>query len=103
MTAPSSEKLAQVLHAAGLFDLEKMARDDLFHDYLSPYALPDLELDNELLKVMRNGATEVQRIAAMHIRQRHHDGEFDATLQESDDWAESEDGQDAFNRLARGD
>ena len=103
MTAQSSEKLAQVLHAAGLFELERRARKDEFHDFLSNHALPELELDAELVKVMRNHADQRTRIAAEMIRQRLHDGEFDATLAESDEWAASEDGQDAFNRLIRGD
>ena len=35
-------------------------------------------------------------MAAQNIRERLHDGEFDADLKESDDWAESDEGHEAF-------
>jgi hypothetical protein len=39
----------------------------------------------------------VDAVAALITR--HMNGEFDATKEESDAWAESEDGQAAFNEL----
>jgi hypothetical protein len=38
----------------------------------------------------------------MAIRRRVIDGEFDSTAEESAEWAESQDGQDAFRQLMKG-
>lgn len=103
MTAKTSQHLADTLRAAGFDALAQRAETDEFHDYLSPHALPETMLDNELVAIIRDYArSERERTAAHHIRERHHDGEFDASTEESDEWAESPDGQDAFKRLARG-
>lgn len=99
MTAATSQKLADTLRYAGFEALAKRAEADEFHDFLSPHDLPDLMLDNELIALMRGARTERERIAAGNIRDRHHQGDFDASKAESDDWAESPDGQDAFSRL----
>jgi len=40
--------------------------------------------------------------AAMALRVRHLNGEFDATAEESEDWANSADGQAAFGKLVAG-
>ena len=101
MTARTSEKLAQVLHAVALFDLEKLARADMFHDFLSPYDLPELELERHLRKA-RDACPDKERAARIEqVRQRHMAGEFDASLEESDAWAASEDGQEAYRELTR--
>lgn len=103
MTAATSQHLADTLRAAGFDALAVRAEADEFHDYLSPHALPETLLDAELAEIAGDlGRPERERMAAHHIRMRHHDGEFDASKAESDDWAESPDGQDAFRRLARG-
>jgi hypothetical protein len=102
MTAPSSQKLADALKAAGFAGLAMRAGQDEFHDYLSPHALPEIELDMLLVSVISDdNFSERARLAAHHIRQRLHDGEFDATLAESDEWAASADGQAAFAQLAK--
>ena len=103
MTARTSERLAQVLHALALFDLEKMARADMFHDFLSPLDLPEMELERRL-RAARDACPDKDRAARIEeVRQRHMQGDFDADKAESDAWAESEDGQEAFNMLIRGD
>lgn len=103
MTAKTSEHLAQVLHAAGLFELEKRARADEFHDFLSDHATPELVLDGELVMIIRaKGLEKREGLAAMNIRERLHDGEFDASLEESDEWAASPAGQDVLGKLGRG-
>jgi hypothetical protein len=43
-----------------------------------------------------------RRDRASAIRQRHQNGEFDASDEESDDWAQSEDGEEAFAQLIGG-
>jgi hypothetical protein len=94
MTAKTSQKLADVLRAAGFEDLAKRAETDEFHDFLSPHALPEMMLDEELVDLIKRGYP-----AAKDIRARHHEGEFDASTAESDEWARSEDGKATFNEL----
>lgn len=104
MTAKTSQHLAAALSAAGFKRLARRARRDEFHDFLSPHDTPDLLLDSELTVIAMDAAASLrQRMAAQNLRQRLHDGEFDASLEESDDWAASPEGQDAFRRLTRGD
>jgi hypothetical protein len=80
--------LAQELRAAGLDALADKAATGYYHDYLSPLDFPELQLDADLV--------EADTDAAKKLRVRHHRGEFDASTQESDDWANSPDGQAAF-------
>jgi len=103
MTAKTSQKLADVLRAAKFEELAKRAELDEFHDFLSEHATPTLMLDNELVAIIKNrGLKERAHVAAHHIRMRLHDGEFDASREESDAWAESPDGRETFNRLVKG-
>lgn len=103
MTAKTSENLAQVLHSVGLFDLEKKARADRYHDYLSDDTFCSMTLESDLRAARDRTKDPILKQMIEAIRQRHLDGEFDASKQESDDWAESEDGQDTFRRLFRRD
>jgi hypothetical protein len=48
---------------------------------------------------MHGAKDERARIAAYNIRQRVIDGEFDATSEEGDEWAQSPDGQETFRKL----
>jgi hypothetical protein len=102
MTARTSQHLADTLRAAGFEELAKRAEADEFHDFLSPLPLPELALDEVLASLVENGPTSAMRLAAHNIRMRHHNGEFDADLKESEDWAESEAGQEAFRLLKEG-
>lgn len=105
MTAKTSQHLADTLRAAGFEELAKRAEQDEFHDFLSPHDFPELLLDKELVEIIKEaditGAHRV-KAAAMNIRARHHEGEFDASLKESDEWAESPEGRDTFEQLAKG-
>jgi hypothetical protein len=102
MTAPTSQHLADTLRSAGFEELARRAEADEFHDFLSDHELPETMLDNELVKLIKGASSERERLAATNIRMRHHEGEFDASKEESDEWAESPDGQDAFRRLIKG-
>jgi hypothetical protein len=102
VTAKTSQHLADVLRAAGFEALAKRAETDEFHDFLSPHATPEMQLAAELADFVGSAKEEKQRIAAHMIRQRLIDGEFDASSEESDEWAASPAGQDAFDRLAKG-
>jgi hypothetical protein len=99
MTARTSQILVDALREAGFEQLAKRAELDEFHDYLSPHDLPDLMLDMELLAIIKSAMSEGARQKAIAIRERHHRGEFDADLKESDEWAASEDGQETFKML----
>lgn len=87
----TKDKLAEALEAAGLPEMASRAREGYYHDFLSPHPDPALALDGDLVMA---GTP-----AAMAVRARHHNGEFDATIQESDEWAAGSEGQAAFDRL----
>jgi hypothetical protein len=91
----SKDFLAQELRLAGLEEMALQAEKGMYHDYLSPLTFPELQLDADLVEAHKAG-----NAAALDLRRRHHNGEFDATLEESDEWAESDDGKEAFNLLA---
>lgn len=101
MTARTSKRLATVLRVAGLEKLAQRAEADEFHDYLSPHAAPGMELDLELANIMNDPSRSLRsRAAAKAIREQHHAGKFDADARESEEWARSQDGQDAMRRLS---
>jgi hypothetical protein len=102
-TAKTAQHLADELRKAGFEALAKRAEANEFHDYLSPHALPELMLDAELYLIVADKTYDLaQRQRAEQIRYRLHDGEFDASLKESDDWAASDDGKAAFTELVKG-
>ena len=91
MTATTSEILAQALDAAGLPELAARARVDEFHEYLSPHALPLSQLIHELHSTKNAEAIKLARRVA--------DGEIDASSEEADEWAASEEGQATFKEF----
>lgn len=75
-------------HAATYEAFAKRAETGEFDDYADTYVCPITQLYTELTKA---GFTKfAARVAA---------GEFDATKEESDEWARSPAGQDAARRL----
>ncbi len=89
----TKDKLAQALADAGLHEMAAKAREGWYHDFLSPLDLPEMQLDADLHAA---GTPE-----ALALRRRHHDGEFDASVEESDEWAKSAEGQETFRKLLR--
>jgi hypothetical protein len=85
--------LAAALREAGLEEMAKKAATGWYHDYLSPLDLPETQLANDL--------KEAGTPAAMALLERHMNGDFDASKAESDEWARSREGQDAFARLTQ--
>ncbi len=83
--------LAEELTKAGLSEMAMMARDGYYHDFLSPLAFPDMQL---LVDLMEAGTQ-----AAFALRARHLNGEFAASVKESDDWADSPEGEATFAQL----
>lgn len=90
----SKDFLAQELRRAGLEAMAADAERGHYHDFLSPLPFPEMQLAADLAEAIGAGNE-----AAKDLRRRHLNGEFDATLEESDDWAESDDGQEAFSLL----
>ena len=94
----SKEKLAQALTHAELYDMAEQARAGYYHDFESPLDAPAVQLDIDLMHAIKAGNDK-----ASLIRQWHHDGQFDATLDESEAWANSPEGREAFEQLQDGD
>lgn len=86
--------LADELTKARLPEMAKKAATGYYHDFLSPLVTPCMQLAEDLAKA---GTPE-----ALALRARHINGEFDATKDESDEWAASPDGRDTFSQLIRG-
>lgn len=89
----TKDKLAAALRAIGLNEMADKAATGYYHDFLSPIELPEIQLINDLGIA---GTPE-----AMALRLRVINGDFDASKEESDEWAASEDGQIAFNKLIK--
>lgn len=87
----TKDYLAGELRKAGLGDMAIKAAQGLYHDFLSPLATPEMQL----LADLRAAGTP----AALALAERHMRGEFDASKEESDAWAASDDGRAAFEGL----
>lgn len=83
--------LAAELTKAGLPEMAARAAEGYYHDFLSPLATPCLQLAADL--------AAVGTPAAIELRRRHINGEFDASAEESEEWACGPEGQDAMRRL----
>lgn len=78
----TKDKLAAELHKAGLHDMAMRAGQGYYHDYLSPLATPCIQLAADL--------AAVGTPAAMALRERHLEGEFDASREEGEEWFQRE-------------
>src|SRR5262245_4703740 len=87
----SDAKLSAALREAGITGLAQEAERRDFNDFIGIYDLPAITLA-ELLR-------KIGTPAALAVRVRLIDGEFDASKEESDEWARSPEGQDAMRRL----
>jgi hypothetical protein len=96
----TKDVLADALAAVGLDAMAAKAREGYYHDFLSPLALPEMALITALGAAATKHPDKADAIEA--LRKRVIDGDFDASAEESDDWANSEDGQEAFRRLTDG-
>jgi hypothetical protein len=90
----SKDVLAQELRKAGLLDMAAKAADGYYHDFLSPLAYPEMQLEADL--------SAAGTPAAEALRRRHLNGEFDAPKTEADEWAASQEGRAAMRRLKMG-
>lgn len=89
----SDTKLSAALHEAGLTDLAKLAEQGHYNEFFGPLDTPELTLAAELAQI---GSKQ-----ALAVRARLIEGEFDAGAEESEEWAQSPEGRDAFSRLVR--
>jgi len=76
----TKDKLAKALVEAGLERMAVMAEAGFYHDYLSPIAYPI----TQLLSDLRTANTPASYALAARVR----DGEFDASKEEAEAWAE---------------
>jgi len=89
----TKDLLAEALREIGLTDMATLAATGYYHDFLSPLDLPEMQLAHDLATVGTDDA--------MALRRRVINGEFDANLEESDAWAKSPEGQEAFRLLTK--
>jgi hypothetical protein len=93
MAQHTKDYLAQELRKAGLQEMAEKAAVGYYHDFLSPLVLPDMQLDADLIEA---GTPE-----AKVMRMRHYNGEFDASIEESEEWAASPEGQAVIGSVCK--
>ena len=89
----TKDKLAGELRMAGLPKMADKAATGYYDDYLSELDTPI----SQLVEDLANAGTP----AAMTLRRRAIDGDFDATTEESEEWVNSPEGQEAFRSFTR--
>jgi hypothetical protein len=94
----TKDKLAAALRAVGLNEMADQAATGYYHDFLSPLALPEIALVNGL-NVEALKLPESERGPILDLRDRVINGDFDASEEEADAWASSQEGQDTFRSL----
>lgn len=96
----TKDKLAQALREAGLVGMAEKAATGYYHDYLSPLDLPCQQLAHDLTTFANAPSlSEPRRMEVRTLLARHMNGEFDASKEESDAWAASQEGQETFAAL----
>lgn len=103
MTEPlhTKDKLAAELRTLGLEEMAASAEKGEYHDFLSPFPFPELKLTKDLSTAATKFEDEEKQAEIMAFRRRVIDGEFDASPSESDDWAESPEGLETFQKLMK--
>lgn len=88
----TTEKLAVALEEERApKSMIRRAREGHYHDFLSPLAMPIHELVND-----------ARRYNLTRIAKRAMNGDFDATKEEPDEWARSEEGRQTIRDLMEG-
>lgn len=81
-------------------DFIERATDGYYHDYLSPLDFPEIQLVADLRELASRPATpRNSRPLLRGMADRVIAGEFDASKEESDEWARSPEGHQAFRQL----
>jgi hypothetical protein len=95
------EKLAKLCDEVGLTAIAANARMFAYHDFKSPFDFPETMLHGHLKEAMNAEKDPVKRSKIQEILAMHMSGEFDATYDESEEWARSPDGIAAMQDLAK--
>ena len=90
----SDEKLMKAFQAAGMLDFANRAAQGEFNEFFGPYTCGITFLVEEM--------TKVGTPAALQLRKQLINGDFDAGIEESEEWANSPEGIDTFQRLVKG-
>ena len=93
--------LAEALRQAGLPDMATKAAEGYYHDFLSPLPLPEKQLMHDLQVAKKLSKDERQIDKIRILLERHLNGAFDASNEESEEWAKSKEGREAFKELVR--
>jgi len=93
----TKDMLADELMKLGLMEMSLQARSGYYHDFLSPLPMPETQLIADLAQAAAQRPDRRTDIIA--LRARVINGDFDASAEESDEWAKSQDGQETFARL----
>jgi hypothetical protein len=81
-------------------EMVEKAQDGYYHDYLSPLTFPEIQLVTDLRELATRPATpRNSRPLLKQLAQDVIDGKHDATKEESDAWAQSDEGQETFREL----
>lgn len=88
----TKDYLAWELQKAGLHSMAAKATEGWYHDYLSPLATPCQQLAEDLEKIK---TPEAQVLLSRHLN-----GEFDASLEESEAWVKSPEGKEGLSQLS---
>lgn len=102
MAEHTTAKLARALSAIPGVPREMVQRavDGYYHDFLSPLAMPELQLVADLRELANAPAMpKDSRPLLRAMAQQVIDGEYDASKEESDAWARSPEGQETFRQL----
>lgn len=84
-------------------DMIKRATDGYYHAFLSPLAMPEVQLVADLRELASRPATpRNSRPMLRELAQQVINDEFDATKEESDAWAASPEGRETFALLTGG-
>jgi hypothetical protein len=95
----TKDMLAAALREVGLETMAAKAEKGFYHDFMSPLATPALQLLYDLGEQAVGSRDQNRCKVIMALRKRVMDGEFDASEEESDAWASSEEAQRIFDEL----
>jgi hypothetical protein len=99
MPTHTKDVLAKELRNLGLEEMATEAERGEYHDFLSPFPFPEMRLVRNLASEATKYPDEAKQAEIMALRRRVMDGEFDASTEESDQWASSPEGQETLSSL----
>lgn len=93
----TKDQLAEALREINLTAMADKAAEGYYHDFLSELTFPELTLLDDLAKAAAAHPEKCEAI--LKLRERVKNGDFDASEEESDDWADSEEGRETMSWL----